>query len=174
DILFQALHFSWYNRYSTNGDASADHVHPSLSKKEGTSRTNYFQFCPRTSTDYRKFRDIYLNLTTSLAPVFMWVEDMVSIQLVGKDVEIQVECCNSLPLNSNVPLFPFTGLVFNFNVSTKGHRDRGDIGYCFVMAFGDYEGGHLCFKEQGWVFDIRPGDFIIFDSSSTTHFNLLY
>ncbi|TFK53473.1 hypothetical protein OE88DRAFT_1626201, partial [Heliocybe sulcata] len=158
DLLFQALHFSWYNRFSTQGNASADHLHPSLSQKAGASRTNHFQFCPRTSADYRNFKDIYLNLTKNLAP----------------DVEIQVQCCDSLPLNSNVPLFPFTGLVFNFNVSTKGHWDRGDLGFCFVMAFGNYEGGHLCLKEQGWVFDLRPGDFIIFDSSGTTHFNLLY
>ncbi|EPQ50213.1 hypothetical protein GLOTRDRAFT_134150 [Gloeophyllum trabeum ATCC 11539] len=173
DGLFEALHFAWYNRYSTKGNTSANNVHPCLSKREGIERTNHFQFTPRTSTEARKFPNIYENLVSALCDVFAWVEGTIR-KLVGRDIEIQMEVSNSLPLNSRVPLFPFTGLVFNFNAASKAHRDKNDLGFCLVLPFGDYKGGHLCLQEQGWVIDLQPGDFLIFRSSGTTHFNLRY
>ncbi|TFK46451.1 hypothetical protein OE88DRAFT_1648472 [Heliocybe sulcata] len=158
--LFEVLHFSWYNRYSTKIYRAILTPVTSIPPYQG----GLVFLRPTTSSSLRG---------QSLSDVLEWVESKIQ-ELVGRDIEIQVECCGSLPLNSRVPLFPFTGLVFNFNVSTKGHRDVRDLGFCIVIPFGDYKGGHFCLKEPGWVFDLRPGDFLLFNSSGITHFNLLY
>lgn len=67
---------------------------------------------------------------------------------------------------------PFTSLVMNLNVRTEAHRDKWDKSLCLVLAIGDFSGGALVLKEQGLVFELRNGDFAVFRSSESTHFNL--
>jgi hypothetical protein len=42
------------------------------------------------------------------------------------------------------------------------------------MPFGDWEGGELCFVEQGLVVKLHSCDFVAFPSHTNTHFNLHY
>lgn len=77
-----------------------------------------------------------------------------------------------LPLAGPSPAYPFSGFVLNLSVGTCAHRDPGDKDICVVLAFGDYEGGELCFYETGMVFNLQPGDLLVFPSPRLTHFNL--
>jgi predicted 2-oxoglutarate/Fe(II)-dependent dioxygenase YbiX len=81
---------------------------------------------------------------------------------------------HSLPGNSRPPVAPFVSLVVNINVHTEGHRDRKDLVLCLVIPIGEFEGGELVMYEQGLVVELRSGDFIVFCSAETTHFNLEY
>ena len=46
----------------------------------------------------------------------------------------------------NVP-FPFTSITINENYSAGPHRDRGNEGQSFLVAFGEYTGGELNIAE---------------------------
>lgn len=67
---------------------------------------------------------------------------------------------------------PWTNLVVNVNVVTKAHRDYGDKSLCGIFVFGKFDGGELCLFEQGLVLPLKSGDFVVFDSKHTTHFNM--
>lgn len=67
---------------------------------------------------------------------------------------------------------PFASLVMNLNVWTEAHRDKWDKSLCLVLAIGDFSGGALVLKEQGLVFELQNGNFAVFCSSESTHFNL--
>ena len=67
---------------------------------------------------------------------------------------------------------PWTNLVVNFNVVTKAHRDCGDKGLCGIFVIGDFKGGELCLYEPGIVLPLQSGDFVVFNSTKITHFNL--
>lgn len=73
-------------------------------------------------------------------------------------------------------MYPFSGLVLNFNVATTVHRDTKDQSICLVMPLFDRSttGGHLCIKELGLVVEMKSLDLVIFRSSLLTHFNLHY
>lgn len=45
---------------------------------------------------------------------------------------------------------------------------------CLVLPLGEFAGGALAMFEQGLVLEICCGDFAIFHSADTTHFNLHY
>lgn len=77
-------------------------------------------------------------------------------------------------LTFELPAYPFSGFVINFNVTTEGHRDRKDLDSCAVMVIGDHEGGELVFYEPGLVFPLREADWIVFQSRRITHFNLFF
>lgn len=77
-----------------------------------------------------------------------------------------------LPGNNTAVSAPFLGLVINLNVVTAAHRDSKDDGVCLVLAIGDFEGGELVLYEPGLVVPLRNGDFVIFPSCKSTHFNL--
>ncbi|KAJ3738144.1 hypothetical protein EV360DRAFT_27548, partial [Lentinula raphanica] len=49
-----------------------------------------------------------------------------------------------MPLHDFTPVSPFTGLVVNVNSATAAHKDAGDLGGCFVISLGSYDGGELC------------------------------
>jgi hypothetical protein len=82
--------------------------------------------------------------------------------------------CDVLPCNAASPSFPFSGVVINISCSTTAHRDASDHRICVVMPFGDWEGGELCFVEQGLVVKLHSCDFVAFPSHTNTHFNLHY
>lgn len=69
---------------------------------------------------------------------------------------------------------PFVGLVLNFNIASRAHRDAKDQAICLVLPVGDFIGGDLCLVEPGIVLPLRHGDFGVFPSCDVTHFNLHY
>jgi hypothetical protein len=79
-----------------------------------------------------------------------------------------------LPRKPGSPVALFLSLVVNINVCTLGHRDGKDLVYCLVLPLGDFSGGTLAVKEQGFVVGLHSGDFMIFMSTDTTHFNFDY
>jgi len=79
-----------------------------------------------------------------------------------------------LPGNNQSLVAPFVSLVLNINVATRGHRDGQDKDFCVVLPIGDFKGGELVMKEQGIVVELGQGDWIMFTSAHTTHFNMPY
>jgi hypothetical protein len=77
-----------------------------------------------------------------------------------------------LPNNEYPPVYPFGGVVVNFNISTRIHRDWKDLDICIVLVISDCEGGELVLYEPGIVLGLWNGDMVIFTSSKTSHFNL--
>lgn len=80
--------------------------------------------------------------------------------------------CNLLPAGAQSAVYPFSGAVINFNVTTRCHRDSKDETFCLIMAIQDCEGGELGLVEPGLVVRMVTGDLLLFRSPKTTHFNL--
>ena len=80
--------------------------------------------------------------------------------------------CNVLPGGEQPPVYPFSGAVINFNITTRCHRDKKDETFCLVLAIQDGTGGELGLVEPGLVVKMKTGDVILFRSPKTTHFNL--
>ena len=69
---------------------------------------------------------------------------------------------------ANVPI-PFTSITVNQNYKAEAHRDKGNIGESFLVAFGDYTGGELEIHEgplKG-LYDVRTP--IVTDFSKILH-----
>lgn len=65
---------------------------------------------------------------------------------------------------------PWNAITVNQNYKAAPHRDKGNVGQSFLVAFGDYEGGELEFHEgdkQG-LHDIRHKP-ILHDFSKDMH-----
>lgn len=64
--------------------------------------------------------------------------------------------------------------VVNVNSPSTFHKDTADWshGFCVVVAFGEYQGGELCFPSCNVNVELRMGDAIFFQSHSLTHGNL--
>lgn len=77
-------------------------------------------------------------------------------------------------------LKPFFGVFASCGVNydkscSNRHRDDKNIGYCAVMGMGEYDpadSGQLVLEELQLIFEIGPGDIIIFPSGLITHWNL--
>ncbi|EGO04643.1 hypothetical protein SERLA73DRAFT_68327 [Serpula lacrymans var. lacrymans S7.3] len=54
DDIFEALHFSWYNRHCTRGDDAPTEILPLMLEREDGRRTNYSQMIPYLS---KKIKD---------------------------------------------------------------------------------------------------------------------
>jgi hypothetical protein len=52
-----------------------------------------------------------------------------------------------LDLGAKYVPFPFTSITVNSNYSAGPHKDRGNYGNSFLVAFGDYSGGELNIAE---------------------------
>src|ERR1700761_9395631 len=91
-----------------------------------------------------------------------------------EEYEVLVELVEMLPGKPDSPVAPFLSLVININVATLAHRDAKDKLLCLVLAVGCFSGGGLVLKEQGLVVELGHGDFVVFTSGDTTHFNLEY
>jgi hypothetical protein len=81
-----------------------------------------------------------------------------------------------LPGDHFSPVHPFGGVVINFNVSTRIHRDGKDEKICLVLPVSDDDcvGGELVLYEPGVVLKLKSGDLAIFRSADISHFNLHY
>ncbi|KAG2737453.1 hypothetical protein P692DRAFT_20761760, partial [Suillus brevipes Sb2] len=105
--------------------------------------------------------------------LFQWIEQVVK-KCLPREYDVLVEFTQDLPGGYVSPVSPFLSLVVNLNVSTMGHRDRFDKDLCLVLPIGEFTGGALAMFEQRLVVELRNGDFILFPSANTTHFNLRY
>jgi len=79
---------------------------------------------------------------------------------------------DQLPYNDNSPAYPFSGVVVNANVATRGHRDPGDDEICMIITIAQCTGGAIVLYELGLIIVTRSGDGVIFRSTDLTHFNL--
>jgi len=91
-----------------------------------------------------------------------------------REYDVLVQLAQDLPGAEVSPVAPFLSLVVNLNVSTVAHRDRFDKDVCLVLPLGDFTQGSLVMFEQRLVLELCSGDFSIFRSGETTHFNLRY
>ncbi|KAG1868759.1 hypothetical protein C8R48DRAFT_771536 [Suillus tomentosus] len=91
-----------------------------------------------------------------------------------EEYEVIIELSHNLPGGECSPVAPFLSIVINLNVTTEAHRDRFDKDLCLVLPIGKFKAGALVHFEQGLVLELRCGDFVIFPSDDTTHFNLHY
>jgi len=61
---------------------------------------------------------------------------------------------------------PFTSIQVNDNVVCAKHKDKGNVGTSYIVAFGDYTGGEL--NVEGTLYDIRYKP-LLFDGSKQLH-----
>ncbi len=94
-------------------------------------------------------------------------------QVLPEDFDIIAQFAEVLPAGGFAPAYPFTGFVINLNVTTKLHRDMGDLKFCLVMVVSeDCTGGDLCFLEPGIRRELRHGDMVLFRSKELSHYNM--
>ncbi|KAF8549577.1 hypothetical protein OG21DRAFT_1387229, partial [Imleria badia] len=160
---FECVHFSWYNRYTTQGKGAPTDVHPHELHVKGAQRTNISQLLPYQSSEQDNHEHLYQNLKIAFEDAFEWIENTIR-EYLPEEYEILMRVVHSLPGNSRPPVAPFVSLVVNINVHTEGHRDRKDLVLCLVIPIGEFEGGELVMYEQGLVVELRSGDFIVFCS----------
>ncbi|KAF9033980.1 hypothetical protein BDZ89DRAFT_899128, partial [Hymenopellis radicata] len=63
-------------------------------------------------------------------------------------LDAYIDC---LPGGSQPAVYPLGGVVLNFNVCTRGHRDHGDQNICLVLTAHEGTGGELVMVEPGVV-----------------------
>ena len=61
---------------------------------------------------------------------------------------------------------PFTSIQVNCDFASKPHKDVGNMGDSYIIAFGDYHGGELCI--EGADHDIRHKG-LLFNGSEKLH-----
>ncbi|EGN97242.1 hypothetical protein SERLA73DRAFT_74955 [Serpula lacrymans var. lacrymans S7.3] len=120
DDMFEALHFSWYNRHCTIGDDAPTEISPLMLEREDGRRTNYSQMIPYLSKEIKDHSTIYRTIKVVFADLFHWIHDVIELQL-PEEYKLLAEVASILPGNNLSPIFPFLSLVINLNVSTKGH-----------------------------------------------------
>ncbi|KAI9066810.1 hypothetical protein FKP32DRAFT_1645100 [Trametes sanguinea] len=170
---FTCLHFSWYCRSATSGHTVPPAIHPLTLTQQNKKRTNHHQMVPYTSKEVTLHQDEYRNLCDAFEEFFLWMDAKLRQYLPQLHEEIAMYA-DILPGNSASPSYPFSGFVINFNVTTKVHRDHGDLHACLVLPIGRFKGGEVCMAEPGLVTRIQSGDIIIFKSWRISHFNLPY
>ncbi|KAG6379841.1 hypothetical protein JVT61DRAFT_10390 [Boletus reticuloceps] len=75
--LFECVHFSWYNRYTTQGQGAPTGVHPHELHVKGAKCTNLSQLLPYQSSEQDDHERLYQNLEIAFEEVFKWIENMV-------------------------------------------------------------------------------------------------
>jgi hypothetical protein len=99
DNLFECLHLSWYNRYSTRahiyflmssfnsnnsfsfqGTHAPEDANPSTLTKCGTKHSNPAQFIPHTSKKLQGNLEDYHQLQAIFEPLFEWIAGKVHLQ----------------------------------------------------------------------------------------------
>ncbi|EGO02487.1 hypothetical protein SERLA73DRAFT_69992 [Serpula lacrymans var. lacrymans S7.3] len=120
DDIFEALHFSWYNRHCTRGDDAPTEILPLMLEREDGRCTNYSQMIPYLSKEIKDHSTIYQTIKVVFADLFYWIHDVIELQL-PEEYELLAEVASIFPGNNSSPIFPFLSPVINLNVSTKGH-----------------------------------------------------
>lgn len=94
-------------------------------------------------------------------------------EVLPEDFDVIAQFADVLPAGGFSPAYPFTGFVINLNVTTKLHRDTGDLNFCLVMVISeDCTGGDLCFLEPGIRLELGHGDIVLFRSKELSHYNM--
>jgi hypothetical protein len=75
-----------------------------------------------------------------------------------------------LDLGTRICPFEFDGITINQNYKAAPHRDKGNVGESFLVAFGDYQGGELQILEGdlSGTYGIRHAP-VLFDGSKYLH-----
>ncbi|KAH9916068.1 uncharacterized protein B0H18DRAFT_854224, partial [Fomitopsis serialis] len=120
DITFEALHFSWYNRHTTQGSTAPTDVPPFMLARPNGHRTNYTQMLPYTSKDMAQHEDIYQSLRNVLGDVFEWLDNKIATMFPNFYTRLE-NFAEILPGNNTPLSAPFLGLVVNLNVVTQAH-----------------------------------------------------
>ncbi|KAA1475704.1 hypothetical protein DENSPDRAFT_758092, partial [Dentipellis sp. KUC8613] len=172
---FNAYHFSWYNRHATKGINAPAGISPINLSVKGARRTNYSQMLPYLSADMEKHSDVFQDLRDLFQDIIRAVEAKVRVfECLPDEYKLMMVDAEFLPGNAQSFVRPFLGWVVNINIVAEAHRDGKDRHYCLVMPIGNFEGGALVLYEQGLVLELRNGDYVVFESGKTTHFNLRY
>ncbi|TFK58028.1 hypothetical protein BDN72DRAFT_907163 [Pluteus cervinus] len=171
DYHFMSSHVAIRNRFSEQGRGAPTDAHPSKVQKIGVRKVNHHQRLPYGSTEMRQDPDGCEILTSILSPVSEYLNTQLK-QLLPVEHGVLTDYVESLPLAMESPAYPFLGFALNLCVATSAHKDRNDKAICAVVPFGEWTGGELCLYELGLVFDVKPGDIIMFPSDKVTHFNL--
>ncbi|KAG1717812.1 hypothetical protein EDB19DRAFT_1652203, partial [Suillus lakei] len=138
---------------------------------------NSFEFTPYVSVETALNQDLYELVKVIFGDLFQWIQKNICRilhEFLPKEYDLLEASTHIIPGNHHSPVLPFLLLVFNLNVTTKGHRDGKDKHFCLVLPIGVFVGGELVMMETGLVVEVLQGDFIIFPSANITHFNLHY
>jgi len=81
------------------------------------------------------------------------------------------EYVDSLPDQEVVPMEPFASVVININACTAFHRDWNDWIICGVLPIADCVRGATVLHQYGVAIHGRSGDFLLFRSADTNHYN---
>ncbi len=65
-----------------------------------------------------------------------------------------------------LPHVTFTSVQVNHNYTCKPHKDVGNVGDSFIIAFGDFVGGELCIEDINYNINGRG---LLFDGSEHLH-----
>ena len=62
-------------------------------------------------------------------------------------------------------------LSLNIDIAVHPHYDKKDYknGFCWIVPFGSYQGGNLCFQELDVEVELAAGDVCCFQSSCLYH-----
>ena len=67
----------------------------------------------------------------------------------------------------------FSTVTINKNVLCRSHADgNNESRLSCLMAFGEFQGGYLCFPRLRVAFDVQPGDVLIADTNHEQHGNI--
>ncbi|KAJ7649690.1 hypothetical protein FB45DRAFT_1075268 [Roridomyces roridus] len=166
---YLACHYSWYARYGEKGTGAPTDAHPDTLRK-GQGRVNFEQRNARRSKDMKNPNE-YPLLVEAYMDFFEILRVALKQYLPAEYDELSI-FVEHLPLGASSPCFPFGGFVINLRACTWAHRDVGDKILCFVIPFGNFQGGGLCLYEAGLCLDLKMGDGLVFPSCDLTHFNL--
>lgn len=164
-------------------------MEPAAHKRPGTKKHVFTSQCtPYMSSEVQTYMKEYRLIEDCFEPIFEWMEQTVSHYsiifsvsnflskiraVLPEDCDLISQFAQTLTAGGTSMVYPFTGFVINFNVSTNLHRDWNDLSYCMVMVVTDgCEGGDLCFEEAGVRLELQHGDVVIFRSNELSHFNL--
>ncbi|TFY61612.1 hypothetical protein EVG20_g6987 [Dentipellis fragilis] len=175
DGRMESLHFSTYNRMHTPGDDFPKDAYPYMVRRyrgDEEIRTNHNQMTPYASMDLVENQAIYNGLVMALKPMFEWLFETVKLNMPSEEIEALEIIVERMPLSTTSPFHPWSSMVVNFRAITPAHRDWSDKNLCGVFALGEFEGGELVLYEPGLIIPMQSGDFVIFPSARTTHFNL--
>ncbi|KIK82518.1 hypothetical protein PAXRUDRAFT_153670, partial [Paxillus rubicundulus Ve08.2h10] len=187
---FDHLHFSWYNHYATSvsptpyifmidyhltlrdskGENAPTLTHPFYLKK---GHTNNSQTIPYLSAETFKHKSLYHNLEEVYNRLFEWLE-MMTKNYLPSEYEVLVQLVPVLPSKATFLTLPFLSFPSSSTSICEAHQDAKDKGLCLVLPIRNFKGGSLLLKEQGLVLNLANGNFMVFRSAETMHFNLDY
>ncbi|KAF6743560.1 hypothetical protein DFP72DRAFT_1099689 [Ephemerocybe angulata] len=144
DYDYDAIHISVYNRYAMHAKKGAPlKADIATIYKRGKKHVNSCTTVPRSSQEGKDSpmeRDVILDAFSSMLD---WISEKVQ-KTLPEDCAITAAFVDILPGKHSVPCYPFPGLVINFNVATRIHKDIGDDNFCISVAFANCDGGDLC------------------------------